>query len=261
MPNRKHDPSIEHEPHLLDGLQAADPSEEKASRRLSRESAKATDHDHVDHNVWEEPVLNAELAGEAGDEQLTYARWLAKNIRETSWAKSWFITLGVALVAGPFAIFGALFSQPELGIASAAGMLAIAVFAPLVEEIMKVAAALWVVEKRPFWFKSIGQILLCGLAGGIMFGAIENLLYLFVYIPDAAPSLARWRWTVCVGLHMNCSFIAAVGVARIWHNAIREQHRPHLGLGMPWLCIAIIGHGLYNFSVAIAESMGWLKLE
>lgn len=261
MNDPRHDPSIEHEPHLKGGFLSLDLSEELAAARLAREAARETQHDAADNTVWDEPTINGDLAGEADENQVTYKRWLATNIAATGWTKSWLITLGVALVAGPFAVLGTLFSSPEQGIASAAMLIVVAVIAPVTEEVMKIAAALWVVEKRPFWFKSIGQILFCALAGGILFGVIENLLYLYVYIPDAGPALARWRWTVCVGLHMNCSFVAGIGLARIWYNAIREQHRPILGLGLPWFFTAMVGHGLYNFGVSIAEILGYMKFE
>jgi hypothetical protein len=261
MSSPNHDPSIENEPHLMPNWVAVDESEARADRVLARDRLRETEHDVVDHGVWDEPALSADLAGEADAAQVTYSRWLAKHIAATSWTKSWLLTFAVAAVAGPFAVFGTLFRAPEQGIESAVALIAITVIAPVTEEIMKVAAALWVVEKRPYWFKSIGQILLCAIAGGVLFGVIENLLYLYVYLPDAGPSLARWRWTVCVGLHMNCSFIAGVGLARIWHNCIREQHRPILGLGMPWFFIAMVGHGLYNFSVTVFEALGWLELE
>ncbi|MGI9458083.1 MAG: PrsW family glutamic-type intramembrane protease [Aeoliella sp.] len=261
MPAPEHDPSIENEPHLDSRFLPIDQSEAKAEAKLAKQTRRASQHDEVDNTVWDEPTLHTDLAGEAAEDQVTYARWLARNMAATGWTKSWLLTFGVALVAGPFAIFGALFSSPEQGLVSAATLLVVVVIGPITEETMKVAAALWVVEKRPYWFKSIAQILLCAIAAGIMFGVIENLLYLYVQFPNAGPSLARWRWSVCVGLHMNCSFVAGIGVARIWNNAIREQHRPILGLGMPWFFIAIAGHGLYNLGVTIAEVAGWLKFE
>jgi len=261
MPDPKHDPSIENEPHLAGEFLSVDPSEAKADQVLDRQRCCETEHDRVEHSAWDEPTHQTDFAGEPDESQSTYARWLAKNVAATSWTKSWLLTFGIALAAGPFAILGALMASPEQGTLSAVTLLMVVVIGPITEEIMKISAALWVVEKRPFWFKSIGQILVCTLAAGILFGVIENLIYLHVYIPDAGPSLVRWRWSVCVGLHMNCSFVAGVGVARIWHNALREQHRPILGLGMPWFFVAIVGHGLYNLTVTIAEVAGWLDLE
>ncbi len=166
------------------------------------------------------------------------------------------MTLLVAVVAGPWGVLGAL-----SGISGGSFALAmIVVIGPVTEEIMKVAAALWVIEKRPYLFKSVWQILLCAAAGGAAFAFIENLMYLYVYLPQHSSKLAAWRWTVCVGLHMNCSFVAGVGLARIWDNAIRERRRPQLWLGLPWLFMAMVAHGVYNGATIVAEAMGWLDL-
>jgi hypothetical protein len=256
MTKRSRDQSIDAEPHLQERPFEADPSETRAEARLHRETTRATDSDAVEHTVWDEVALSGELAGAASDDQLTYARWLQQKQAETSWAKSLLVTLLIVLIAGPWGVIGALTTGGEGTI-----QLAMVVFlGPVTEEIMKVAAALWVVEKRPYLFKSLWQILLCAVAGGAAFGFIENLMYLHVYLPKHSATLAAWRWTVCTGLHMSCSFVAGVGLARIWDNAIRERHRPQLWLGLPWFFIAMIAHGTYNAAVILAESMHWLKL-
>ena len=259
MATPSHDPSIENEPHLrLDPLQL-DPSEQKAQQVLARQASRSTEHDAVDHVVWDEPNLSAELAGGPDESQLTYERWLTKNIAATNWSTSWLVVLGIAIIAGPWAIVATLFTPHDQGGVTATSILLVSVFGPLIEEFMKIAATLWVVEKRPFWFKSIAQVMICAVAGGIMFGVIENLIYLNAYIPNPGRDLSHWRWTVCVGLHMNCSFLAGVGLARVWDNCIREKHRPRLWMATPWFFTAILGHGLYNFAVMTAEMSGWLE--
>ena len=47
-------------------------------------------------------MLSAELAGDASDDQVTYARWLEQKIAETSSTKCWLTTLLIVLVAVPF---------------------------------------------------------------------------------------------------------------------------------------------------------------
>ncbi len=256
MSKPNHQPGIENEPHLQGQGFSGDPTEEKAAQKLAHEQSNATDADHVEHTVWSEPALSPLLVGQPSEEQLTYQRWMASNIRKTTWAKSWWITLLVILAAGPWGILGAIAS---LGTSSFAVLLVI-VIGPVTEEVTKVAAALWVIEKRPFLFRSIGQILLCAACGGLAFAAIENLVYTNFYFPEHTPEFVAFRWTVCVGLHVTCSFVAGVGLARIWDNAIRNQHRPRLALGVPWLVIAMVGHGLYNLSVTLAQTAGWLDL-
>jgi hypothetical protein len=256
MKKPSRDQSIEHEPHLQNRAYEPDPSEGRAVGRLHSEQARTTIDDAVEHTVWDEPTLSPELAGSYDESQMTYARWLTERHAGTSATKSWLVTLLVAIVAGPWGVIGALTGSGTRGFALAM----IVVIGPVTEEIMKVAAALWVVEKRPYLFKSVWQILLCAVAGGAAFAFIENLMYLYVYLPDHSGKLAAWRWTVCVGLHMNCSFVAGVGLARIWDNAIRNGHGPQLWLGLPWLFMAMVAHGVYNAATIVAEATGWLEL-
>jgi hypothetical protein len=258
MSSPSRDPSILNEPHLQDRPFEADPSELQVERRLGSEATPDSADDAVEHTVWEEITLSPELAGTAAEDQLTYARWLTQRQAETSWLKSLWVMLLVAVVAGPWGVLGALTGGG--GGESASRLVLIVLVGPITEEIMKIAAALWVVEKRPYLFKSLWQILFCAAAGGAAFAFIENLMYLYVYLPEHSAKLAAWRWSVCVGLHMNCSFVAGVGMARIWDNAVRNQHRPQLWLGVPWFVMAMTAHGIYNGTVVVAETMGWLEL-
>lgn len=252
------DPSIEHEPHLRQQSFQTNPDELPPRPVADRENGDTPAAEDVEHNVWEEPALAADLAGAAPEGQITYARWLDQRIAATSYAKSLGVMLLLIASSGPWGVFGALFGGAGGGDLSTAGIVAVAIIGPITEEIMKIALAMWVVEKRPYLFKAIWQILVCAAAGGLLFGAIENLIYMHIYIPDASRSLARWRWTVCTGLHLNCSFVAGVGLARVWDRAMRTRTRPELGYGMGWFATAMLGHGLYNLGVTVAEAVGWL---
>ncbi len=258
---------IEHEPHLSPGPfsgdpTAADPSEAKASELFRRELAKSTEADAVEHTVWSEPALAAELAGNPDEHQLTYRGWLTKNIAETTWSQSLVAMFLVALAAGPWAVLGAFYVGSYSGNLSGNlfSILMFTVFGPVAEEVAKVAAALWVVEKRPYLFRSLWQVFLCAACGGLAFAAIENLLYIYVYVPKHTAEFVHFRWTVCVFLHVSCSLVAGVGLARIWDNAIRNLHPPRLAMGVPWFVIAMVGHGLYNLTVTVASAAGWLDL-
>jgi len=251
------DPGIQHEPHLLGSPAKPDPSEAQADELLDREWNRQTAADHVEHSVWEEPGLSRELAGQPDQWELTYSAWLQDNLQRTSGLDTWLTTLAIVLVAGPFGILGAVMT----GVVGQGGgqAVAVTVFGPVAEEVTKIALALWVVEKRPYLFSSIPQILLCAAAGGLAFAAIENLVYFNVYVPDHTPAFELWRWTVCVALHVGCSFTAGIGLTRIWVNTMRRLERPKLALGVPWLVAAMIGHGLYNGATLFAEAAGWLQ--
>lgn len=247
-------PDIHHEPHLRPGELIPDSSDRRISHRLAHEAQQSSYADRVDHSVWDEPSLSTNLSGEPGPDQLTYSRWLDQSEQRTSWWKSWLMVLCVALAAGPWGILGAVVQ----GAHGRFALLTLVIFGPVTEEVSKITVALWVVEKRPFWFRSMWQIFLCAAIGGWVFAAVENLIYLHVYFPDPTSTLVRWRWTACIGLHVNCSIVAGVGLVRIWDDAIRKQHRPRLWLGVPWFVTAMVGHGIYNATVVIAETVGWL---
>ncbi|MEM8866065.1 MAG: PrsW family glutamic-type intramembrane protease [Planctomycetota bacterium] len=252
-----HDPSIEHEPHLAGQAFAAGESDQQADLRWAVD-ADLSDADAIEHTVWDEPALSADLSGRPGADQASYATWLEEQIARTTSAETWRTTLLVALAAGPWGVLGALISQVSTGGIGFSGVLAAAILAPVTEEITKVATALWVVEKRPFRFGSATQIMLCAAAGGLAFATIENLLYLVLYNPGGGAGYVVWRLVVCTSLHLVCSTIAGVGLATIWKDAISRRRRPELALGMPWFAAAMILHGLYNTAVTLAEVAGVL---
>lgn len=262
MGDPSHDPSVANEPHLANRTHSADPSENAATRNLDRDAARTTVHDVVDQTVWDEPALSRELTGGPAPGDVTYAAWLRTYQARTTWSQSLLAMVEIAAVAGPWGIIGALISgSGALGDFGWSGLLMAVLVAPVTEETAKVAAALWVVEKRPFWFKEPWQILFCAAAGGAAFAAIENLLYLYVYVPGAGPEFALWRWTVCVALHVGCSFLAGLGVLRVWRRVDEEASPPRLQLAAAWMIVAMVAHGLYNLAVTVATWLGWLQFD
>lgn len=216
--------------------------------------------DRAEQSVWEEPALAA-AAVPANAE--TYARWLNQQRARTTPAASWAATILFAAAAGPWAIVGTFCGSfsgaPDgsgAGEVSVVGLLAIIVFGPVMEEVMKVAAVTWGVERRPYLFTSRAQVALCCLAGGLIFAVVENILYLNVYVADPTPEVRFWRWTVCVFMHSACSVIAGLGLMRMWHTAIRRGKPPDLGLGARYLVAAIIVHGGYNAFATALELAG-----
>lgn len=265
MPPRSDDPSVFSEPHLRpqppppagpfvpyaqpDTPLPGDIDPQQDIRNEPTTFRPAT----VEHSVWDEPALTPQLAGSPSAEQVTYARWLEENRRHWGFVKSWALTLALALVAGPFAVIGAFWNSGQ----SIFGVLMMVVIGPVTEEIMKIAAPMLVVEKLPFAFRSGWQIVLCGLCGGLVFAAIENLLYIHVYVDDPTPSFIAYRWTVCVALHTVCSLIASIGVVRVWRDVWRRMSFPRTALAFPLLLTAIVVHGAYNGSVLLLETLGW----
>ena len=107
-----------------------------------------------------------------------------------------------------------------------------------------------------------------------MFAAVENLIYLKIYIPDHDSRLVIWRRTVCVGVQVACSAIVGYSLARSsGGRAAKEcrEHRllnsasPHLldkpcersgifrGTSLVCLVVATLLHGTYNFATVVLE--------
>lgn len=244
-----HQPGIEDEPQYRGGA-VPDPSEFRAVvPPLSPGGGYSSDHQRAENSVWDEPGVSMEHAGAPDAGAQTYSRHFSRMREATSPAATWMTTLGIALLAGPWAILCALFSTPNTIFA----VLIVVAFAPMVEEVMKIGLAAWVVECRPWLFGFPLQIVLCGLAAGLTFGVIENLIYLNVYIRDPEPWLVVWRWTVCTALHVVCSGLAAVGLALAWRESRLHSARPNMATAFPWLLAAIVLHGAYNaFALVIS---------
>jgi len=241
MTRRSWDPSVHREPHLRGEGFRPDPSEAKASAGRARRRPP-TEEELADQSVYDEPGFSPALAGPVPQDRPTYRRWLEHGRARVSAGRSWALTLALALAAGPLAILGGFRGSDG----TAFGVLALVVFGPVTEEIMKVAAALYAVEKRPFFFRSSAQILLTVVAGAVTFAMVENALYLNVYMPEPSPAMVAWRWTVCVTLHVGCTTIAGLGLMRIWRDVWARMARPRLALGSPYLLTAIAIHGAYN---------------
>lgn len=216
-------------------------------------SAANATGEEAERSVWDEPGISSTLAGNVPDDAVTWYRWYCDQVALRNPIMPWLVTVGIAVTAGLLAIPGAMIFTPT-------SMLAVVFAGPLTEEILKIALAIWVVEKRPWLFSSSAQILFCGLCAGLGFSIVENFIYLFVYIPNPTIEIAVWRWTVCVALHVGCSTIAAAGVAKIWHQFQVEQRMPQLIDGSRLLTAAIVIHGTYNFLAMFAFQLANEKL-
>lgn len=206
-----------------------------------------------DHSVWDEPGLIRETPTDA----LTWYRWYTDRAAAASGLQTWLASLAVVLVGGVLAVFGTFATQFVQGSALfGATLFGVTVVGPTTEEIMKIALPLWLVEKRPWYYRHYVQILVSACASGLAFAAVENVFYLNLYVTEPSPRLAAWRWTVCVLLHSGCSTIAGVGACRIWREFQRNRRVPALADGAPWIAAAIVIHGVYNGSVILMDVDG-----
>ena len=228
------------EPHMQSRDFQSDPSEAKTVKTSDPEEYAAR------NSIWDEPGLSTTLVGRSDTQGQTYKGWLERGLAETSELKSWLLVCALVLVAGPAAVIGTFLSS------NYGGVLALVVFGPAIEEVLKVGAAALVLEQRPYFFRNKAQLIAACLAGALGFAIIENLIYLNVYIPDPSEQLVLWRWTVCVALHVCATAIATLGLVKVWDQVFTEYKPSRLQLARPYLVAAIILHGCYNaFALSI----------
>ncbi len=277
---------IEDEPHFRpapsrEDIRKLEEAERRAAELLRREATTGkASRQQAEQSVFEEPftVISAADGSQPRDadavcsncgyalrgltmgdacpecgyrEPQTFADWLRIHQARVSEDQSWFITFAAAAIGGPQAIITVL-----LAMMAEYGLMAVIVFGPVAEEVMKVGAVMMIVETRPYFFRHRIQIFLAALFSAFGFAVIENILYLNVYIPEPSAKMVLWRWTVCVMLHVGCTAIAVQGVARVWTATMTQGKSPDLGPAMRWLAAAIILHGCYNAVVTILPWAG-----
>ena len=202
-------------------------------------------------NVWDEPAFQA--AGVAPPEDaVTYARWYQDGIERCTAGQSRLAVTGLILGGGVFAILGALLTEI---LHTAIPLIGVVVIAPLAEEMMKIGAALIVLETRPFLFRNQSQVLLVVLASALSFAVLENLLYLNVYIPEPDAALILWRWTLCTAMHTGASTIAALGLLRMRRHALATFAKPRVQLAYPYIVTAILVHATYNAFAVVYSAL------
>ncbi|MFC1529199.1 PrsW family glutamic-type intramembrane protease [Gemmatimonadota bacterium] len=211
---------------------------------LSPSAGGSSEREKIEHSVWEEPHLAHLHRGRV----TPFSRLYAERVESTTPLKSWGIALSAGVIGGPLAIIGAFLYG--------AGPLGPFVWGPTAEEVLKIAVIAMIVETRPYLLRHGYQIITAAAVSALIFAAIENLLYLRIYIPEASGILAAWRWNFGSLLHVSASMIASLGLVKIWRESQSDFTRPQFSGSLPYLIGAIILHGGYNLAVTIWER-GW----
>lgn len=291
MPGHEDNQSVSREPqHGADHGQG-DPSEAKADRTLRHEPEKANGTYRPGQSVWDEPDIlpgrtdnlveqdwycsrcGYNLRGlsvgrrcpECGHVELyrppppgvdSYGGWLRERMGRTAPETCWMIAVGAAMLGGLWAIIASVVGTQRWGAGGWSMLLVGVLYAPAIEETMKIAAGAYVVELRPYWFRRAEQIQVATVGAAVVFAVIENLIYLYVYVKNPSPGLVAWRWSVCTALHIGCTTLATRGLVDVWQRAVTEFRRPRITRALRCVVPAMAIHGVYNAAVICHQTVG-----
>jgi RsiW-degrading membrane proteinase PrsW (M82 family) len=218
------------------------------------ESARIFSGSEDKNGHFRDSVLCEPVYAEGEYERDEFQRWFIAKKAGTTFAGNVGVTLVAILIAGPFALLGALLARQQ----TAFSILYLVLFGPVAEELLKQAGMIFLVERMPYRLFSPLQFICVAAGAGFCFAAIENLIYIHVYslhFPDAQRQiLAEFRWTVCTALHVLCCIIASLGLIRVWRKQQEDGKPANLSLAFPYFTVAIAVHGLYNMVALMTDS-------
>ena len=159
------------------------------------------------------------------------------------------ILAGLALLSGLFAIVSAIIRQLTIGMPD---ILASVMVAPPVEEILKIAIPIMVLEHRAHWLSRGKDLVWFAIGSALVFSVVENLLYMLVYLENPSAELLLWRWTACTTMHIAATGLSGVGLMRAYERGLRIGCKPRFVWEWPWLIGAIAVHMAYNAYAVLA---------
>jgi len=289
MASPKHDPSVNAEPHLAKQKFSADGSEEKVAQELAQERAHTDPtEERAKHSVFDEPAtlpnrpaalidrdwhcrncdynLRGLMTGHPCPEcgriehyepprgsEVTYMQWVDDHAVEVSPQKSWLIAIIVPILGAPFALGCALFTVEYFG------LMHFVLVAPIASEVLKIAIASIVVERRSHLIRRESQLYVMILGTAAVFAVVQNLIYLLLYFSSPPPpiELIAYRWLIGPLAHIISAAIAAHGITLVWKQAKEQKREPRLTRAYPWVIAAIVVHGLYNLCVYANGHLGY----
>ena len=172
------------------------------------------------------------------------------------WAAAVLTTILCGLAGGLLAVPAMFLKGRESGVWT----LMLVVFGPFAEETLKQSGMIFQLEKLPGTVRSGWQFFLAALLGAGVFSVLENLLYGHVYLrhlpPEQLAILMNYRWIACTALHIACTMISALGLRRVWRDALRKGARCQISDAFPWFVVAVVIHGCYNLLMLLVQAFG-----
>jgi RsiW-degrading membrane proteinase PrsW (M82 family) len=120
-----------------------------------------------------------------------------------------------------------------------------AVIAPVVEEVMKPFGVYLLLFTWPHLLKHRLHTALLAAWGGLLFGLIEALLYVGVYVDDPSRSFIVYRFSLPLVLHTTTSFIFGLALDQRLVIAVKGQ-APLAVSNFKFMALAIAIHSAFN---------------
>ena len=84
--------------------------------------------------------------------------------------------------------------------------------APIIEESLKPSGVYLLLARWPQALRGRFYVALLSALAGLVFGLVENTIYLSIYFPEHSHELVVIRYTGCLALHTVASFIFGLGI-------------------------------------------------
>lgn len=161
-------------------------------------------------------------------------------------ARKWrFLAPTIALLGGSVGLVGAFIEETLHG-----GFFGPFIAGPMIEEALKPSGVYLLLARWPRVLHSRLYTAFLAALGGMMFGVLENLIYLDIYFPKHSAGLVLFRYTAGLALHSGCSFIVGFGINRKLIDSV-NGNVPFLSVNKLYFIIPMIIHGLYNLAAVL----------
>ena len=137
--------------------------------------------------------------------------------------------------------------------------LLVVLVAPAIEEVCKPIGVIFMLEKRPNWLRSAGQVFALTLLGALVFATCENVLYVCRHYSSLGATFLAWRFGVCTGVHLITSAIFGLGLVKMWKHIRRHGGHFDIDVCFGFYVAAVAVHAGYNSVVVILRLAGVLE--
>jgi len=114
----------------------------------------------------------------------------------------------VATIGGVLGVIGAVVQEVQTG-----GFLLLPIVgAPIIEEAMKPSGVYIALLRWPAALSNRLFVAFLAAIGGLVFGLIEAVVYVTIYVSDAPDWFVTYRFTAPLAMHTGASFLFGLGI-------------------------------------------------